>query len=322
MTFPRLRSLLLCAAVAASAVLASCGGGSIVEPFNPTRIVSFGDAFSDVGQSGNRYTVNDGLVNVWVQQFTTRYGLALTAQSAGGTGYAQGNVRVRAKPDVTGNSTRLSIEEQVSAYLTSGLLKTDLLVINGGISDIIAETVNTGQSQAQRLANVQQAGRDLATQVARLLDAGARYVVLIGVYDLRITPWAVSIGQGGANSELSNLSLRFNEAAQLPLVDRGRSLLYIDSANYFNLLFNQPGSFGINGTQGGPYTPVCTATASGDSGIGISASAHVSSRVCNTGTLVPGIDYNTTLFADPVYPAPRAHRLFGDFAYDRARSIF
>lgn len=321
MTIPSLRRIVLGAALAASALLASCGGGNIVDPFIPARIVAFGDGFSDVGQTGARYTVNDGSVNVWAAQFSARYSLPLVAQSANGTSRATGNARIQEKPDAGGSTTTLTIREQIDAFLAAGpILPTDLVVINGGFSDIIAQTVNTSLTPAQRLANVRQAGIDLATQVRRVINAGATHVVLIGVYDLRITPWARSIGLGNEGSALSDLSLRFNEALQLPLVDLGRQLLYVDAANYFNLLFNQPRSFNFERSD----LVACTATGSGDMGIGISATAHVSSRLCtptNVQTAV-ALDYNRLVFADPVYPTPAAHRLFGDFAYDRVRSIF
>ncbi len=321
MTFPSLRRIVLGAALAASALLASCGGGNIVDPFNPTRIVAFGDGFSDVGQTGNKYTVNDGSVNIWIEQVAARYGLSITPAASGGTGYSQGNARVSLKPDATGGSATRTVAEQVDVFLNAGggVKPLDLYVLNGGVSDLIVEAVNTSQTFDQRLANVQKAARDLGALVRRLVNAGAAHVVVIGTYNLRITPWAAGIGQGTDGSEISRLSREFNDALLLSIVDLGKRADYVDAANFFNLRFNQPGSFNFNNNT----TPACIATASGADGIGISTAAHISSRVCTTSTLAPAsTEYNRALFADPVYPTPGLHRLFGDFVYDTVRARF
>lgn len=315
MNFPVLRRLVLATAVAAGAVLAGCGGGSVIGSITPARLVVFGDAFSDAGQVGGaKYTVNDGSINNWTQEFAAGYGVTLTAKSAGGSSYAQGNARVKASPDAAGGSSP-TITAQVDAFLASDSPKaTDFILIGGGISDLIAETVNTAQTDAQRTANVQQAGRDLAAQVVRLINAGAKQVVLTGVYDLGKTPWATAIGQ---NQKLSDLSIAFNSTL-ITSIPVSAPVLYVDAANYFNLMTNQPQNFGFDTS----IVVACTSTASGTDGIGISASAHVSSKLCNTGTIAAGVNYVRTLYADSVYATPQAHRLFGDFAVARVRTRF
>lgn len=315
MNFPVLRRLVLATAAVAGAVLAGCGGGSVVGQVAPTRLVVFGDAFSDAGQVGGaKYTVNDGSVNNWTQRLAERYGLTLTPKSAGGGSYAQGNARVTATPDAGGGSGP-SITAQVDAFLASDSPKaTDFVVISGGFSDLIAETVNAGLSDAQRLANVKQAGRELAAQVVRLINAGAKQVVLSGVYDLGKTPWATAIGQ---NAALSALATAFN-AELITSVPVSAPVLYVDAANYFNLMTNQPANFGFDSS----VTVACTSSGSGTDGIGISASAHVTSKLCNTGTIASGVNYVRTVYADSVYTTPQAHRLFGDFAFERVRNRF
>jgi outer membrane lipase/esterase len=48
--------------------------------------------------------------------------------------------------------------------------------------------------------------------------------------------------------------------------------------------------------------------------------AQINSALCNTNTIVSGVDYNRYVFADRVYPTPQAHRLFGEYAYNRVRA--
>lgn len=324
MNFPVLRRLALATAAAAGVLLAGCGGGSVVGSIAPSRVVVFGDAFSDAGQAGGaKYTVNDGTVNNWTQEFAARYGITLTAKSSGGTSYAQGNARVTNAIDAAGGSTP-SVTAQISNFLASDSPKTaDFIVVSGGFSDLIAETVNTGLTDAQRTANVQQAGRDLAAQVVRLINAGAKQIVLSGVYDLGKTPWATATAQ---NQKLSDLAIAFNSAL-ITSVPVSAPVLYVDAAYYFNLMNNQPVNFGFDSS----VVVACTSTASGADGIGISSGAHVSSKVCNTGTIAAGINSGTTsggvsylrtLYADSVYTTPQSHRLFGDFAFDRVRTRF
>ena len=169
-----MRRALLALASASALLVAACGSGTIESQLQPTRIVAFGDGFSDVGQAGSRYTVNDGSVNVWSQQMAANFGLPLTAVSAGGTSYATGNVRIAAKPDAAGNGATPTVIEQVDQFLAGGAIQTnDLLIISGGIGDIVAEAakVNSGgQTSDQMVQNVKQAGRDLGAQVHRLVD--------------------------------------------------------------------------------------------------------------------------------------------------------
>jgi phospholipase/lecithinase/hemolysin len=63
---------------------------------------------------------------------------------------------------------------------------------------------------------------------------------------------------------------------------------------------------------------VCTSV---DAGAGIgTGNAQINSALCNTNTIVAGVDYNRYVFADRVYPTPQAHRLFGEYAYNRVRA--
>ena len=58
-----MRRTVLVAACASAALLAACGSSSTESAVRPERFIAFGDALTDVGQKGSRYTVNDGSVN-------------------------------------------------------------------------------------------------------------------------------------------------------------------------------------------------------------------------------------------------------------------
>jgi phospholipase/lecithinase/hemolysin len=223
--------------VAASArlLLAACGGGSVESQLSPSRMVAFGDAMGDLGQAGNRYTVNDGSVNNWTQVVANSYNRSLAPTSSGGLSWARGNARVSAKPDAAGNAGTLTISEQIDAFLAGNKPATDdLIIVSAGTSDVIAQVrlaLDGSQTSDQMLANVDAAGRELGAQVKRLVAAGAQHVVVSGPYNLGRSPWANQLGAGGL---LESASTRFNQAMLVSLVDFGATVLYVDAALFFN----------------------------------------------------------------------------------------
>ena len=100
-----MRRTVMVAACASAALLAACGSSTTDSELTPDRFIAFGDAFTDVGQKGSRYTVNDGSVSNWTQQLASRYGKTITPVASGGLSYAAGNARITAKPDVAGDAT-------------------------------------------------------------------------------------------------------------------------------------------------------------------------------------------------------------------------
>jgi outer membrane lipase/esterase len=310
-----LRRGVLLAACAASLLLAACGSGTTESQLIPSRIVVFGDAMADIGQSGTRYTVNDGALDNWTEQVAFGFGLPLAAVAKGGKSYATAHARVVTKPDDIGNSATPTVKEQVDTFLASDAIgANDLYILNAGTSDLIAEgaRVTSGAQTADQLVtNVRQAGRDLAVQVRRLVDAGARFVVVVGPYNLGRSPWATATGLAAA---LENASGRFNDDMLVALVDLGDRVLYVDAALQYNLMIAVPSAYDMTDSA----TPVCTSVDPGP-GIGIGA-GEINSGLCTPATVIAGAVYNNYLFADKVYTTPKAQLKFGEYAYGRIRA--
>ena len=315
----RRRAMLACAAAATALSLASCGGGTIENKLAPKRFIVFGAAMADVGVNNTRYTVNDGSVNTWVEKAAVDYDSTLTIKPSdqGGTGYARGNARIVAKPDAAGNSATLTVKEQIDAFLGAGgkIANDDVAVVNAGISDIVfqMQAVLAGsQTEAQMIANVEQAGRDMGAQARRLVEAGGTHVLVVGPYNLGKSIWATQIARGDT---LTNASLRFNEALLLSMVDLGASVLYVDAQLFFNLLISNPGGNNLADA----ITIACNSVDPGP-GIGIGIGTNqVNSSLCTPATIGTGLDYNRLVFADALYFTPVANRLFGDYVQGRMR---
>ena len=311
-----LRRAWLVGACALGLLTASCGGGDIVSQLDPSRIISFGDAWADAGQNGNAYTINqDSPTNNWTTYVASGFGNQLTPSARGGLSYAIGNARVAAKPDAAGNNATLTVTEQIDAFLQSGNApgSNDLVIVNAGTSDLIvhAKAAFDGtETSEQAIAAMTVAGQALGAQVRRLVSAGGKHVVVVGPYNMGSSPWSVETGQG---SLLKSMSQQFNEQMLVSIVDLGASVLYVDAAYYFNLVTANPGNYDIVNAA----TPVCTSI---DPGPGIGTGANqVNSNLCTAATTVPGVDRTKYLFADRVYPTPRGQQLFGDFALNKIR---
>lgn len=321
------RRVLLSLACAAAGLLAACGSSTIESALTPSRFLAVGDAFSDLGQGGSRYTVNDGSVNIWSQQLAARFGLTLTASGSGGLSYARAHARVSSAVDAVGGSAP-SITAQVDALLAANSLgANDVVLVQGGISDIIAEMAS-GAGDATKAANLNQAGRELGAQARRLVNAGAKYVIVVGAYNLGQSRWAIETGQ---RDLLRNLSTEFNNGLLVAINDLGANVLYVDAALYYNLVTATPGGYGLTDPANAPdRNPALTAAeaaveacagASIDAGVGIgTGTGEANSSLCTPSTIAAGVNYNTTLFADRVYMTPAGQRLFGDYAYDKLRA--
>lgn len=275
-------------ALGAAALLAGCGSGSVVSDLQAERFIAVGDGFSDVGQTGQPFTVADGS-RTWLQQLASYYGLTVTPAATGGWGYAQGHARVDS-PDPGGAP---SVKEQVDQLLADTTLdpKKDVVFINGGMNDIVAAVEATGASSAETKAAIDAAARALADQAKRVEAAGARHIVVVGVYNLCRSPWGYA-SHIDADYEDCTPALTFNNRLLTELVDMGATTLYFDAALFYNLIQNRPDNYPVdNVTQA-----VCTTPDAG---------------TCTPSTLRAGVtDYNRWMFADGLHFTPTLQRIF------------
>lgn len=274
-----------CASVA-GATLSACGSGSVASAIKPARFLAVGDGFADIGQNGYVFTVNDGS-QLWTQQLASYYGLTLAPASAGGFSYAQGHAMV-ATADTTSGTNAPSVAAQIDSLLAkTSLVDDDVIIVTGGIADIVSAVNATGISPATT-ATVKAAGRALADQVRRLVTAGGKHVIVSGVYNLGTTPWALGQNLGAG---IRDLSVEFNSQMLIGMNDLGANVLYLDSAQFYNFITDKPSAYPFDVVD----KPVCTTP---------------DASTCTASTILLGADYSRYLFADNLYLTPAALRLF------------
>ncbi|MDR0458347.1 MAG: hypothetical protein LBH10_04870 [Burkholderiaceae bacterium] len=290
---PSRRAFLAWAGSSVTLMLAGCGGDSVVSHLNPQRFLIVGDGFCDQGQTGSLPTVNDGS-QTWLQLMATYYSSVAPVLPViqGGTAWAQANAFI-ASADTVSGANAPSVQTQISQMLAATTItNNDLVFINGGMADIVQAVTQTGISPATTTA-VQLAATALGGLVRQLTQNGGTHVVVTGVYDLSISPWAASTGLN--TSDISKLTTAFNDQLLINIADLASTVLYLDAALFYNLVSNSSDNYSISNTT----TPVCTTP---------------TALTCSTSTLIDA-NYNAYLFADNLNFTPAAQRMFGDENY-------
>jgi outer membrane lipase/esterase len=273
MTSISIQRLIGACALALASLLSACGGASstvnpVSSKVNPNianaRVIAFGDALSDVGARGVRYTVNDASAGgsmtlaerlAFIYGFTTMTAVTDTRVISGGAySYAQGEARVNTA------GAAVSLAAQVGNFLASNKPgDNDLIIITAGTRDIIENATQYfagAMTAAQARANVAQAALDLATVVQQLTAAGAKHVMVVGPFNVARTPWGLSKGANYPNSgddykfleQLSILTsgdtscgsfgcqLSAALVSRYPATSYGQPVLLTDIAQYVNLI--------------------------------------------------------------------------------------
>jgi outer membrane lipase/esterase len=307
------------AAAAMLAALTACGGGDTEEPFDPNRVLAFGDELSYLEPDGRKYSINRYKITdettdpdtespteldctrnaVWVQRVAAAFDLAFdrclgTATTASGQILAQPGQKVADLPAQRAAITGAAPNERDLALMMIGM--HDILELYGRYPD---ESASSLLSEARRRATT------YGEAINALALSGPRVVVLT-VPDLGLTPFAraqnTATGDSGRSRFLSDLTEAFNSRMSVTLINDGRliGLVYadIDSQNVHRF----PSSFGLSN---------------------VTEAACLSSAAlpdCRTNTLVPNATSSTHMWADALRPGPTFQSRMGSLAESRARN--
>jgi outer membrane lipase/esterase len=310
------KSLLIAVAAAA---LTSCGGGSQLVTFAPTRFIAFGDESSVMDNTGRKFTVNalktdstalDCSVNpIWIQAMTSYYGLVFAQCNP--SAVATPTAFIRAAADAKVADVVAQIDAQVAS---GGFAGSDLVTVLAGANDILALYKQYPAVPYDQLkASVEAAGALLSTQVNRIAALGGK-VIVSTVPDLGLSPYALA--QKAANPDvdraliLVGLTKSFNDKLIVGLVNNGRTTGLIFTDELVQTMVKFPTNYALSNVT----DAVCD----------ITKAPLV--NACTTQTLVPLVAPSTItptgdthLWADSIQLSPAGHRNLGSLAVTRAR---
>jgi hypothetical protein len=305
------------AGAVALCALASCGGGGLVEPFRPNRILAIGDELSYLEPDGRKYSVNafkitDATTNpvtestteldctrnpMWVQLVAASFGLAFD-RCLGAATVASG--QILAQPGAKAED----MPGQLAAVQGDALNDRDLALVLLGMHDILELYGRYPAEPADALLAEARARATVYGQRINALAQSGPAVVVLTVPDMGLTPFAraqnLSTGDANRGNLLSQLTEAFNNRMSVTLINDGRliGLIYADIETQNEFRF--PGSFSLTNV----LDAACQATAALPD--------------CQTNTLVTGATASGYMWADDLRPGPTVQARFGTIAQYRA----
>ena len=296
----------------ALALFASCGGGTQVERFVPTRLVVLGDETSVINADGSKHTVNatvsatDLTLNckanpIWVQVLANFYGFV----------FAQCNSAAAAVTGVTYAGTGAKVASIAAQAAQAGtFIGTDLVTILAGANDIVDQYKRyPGVGEEQLAAELEGTGAALALQVNAIASAGGK-VLISTVPDLGLTPYALAEKAANTDTDraalLTRLTSRFNARLRAKIDNDGRRIGLLLGDEMVQIVVKFPANYAY---------------------ANVTAAACLSSAAlpaCTTATLQPATATTAAagsfswLWADALHLSPGGHNQLGALAATRA----
>jgi len=299
-------------------VLAACGGGGDTEePFEPNRVLVFGDELSYLETDGRKYSINarkitDSSTNpvtespteldcarspMWVQTVASKFDLVFdrcmgTATESSGQILAQPGHKVADLP------------AQLAAVQGASFNERDLALMLIGMHDILELYARYPAESASSLIDE---ARDRATTYGERINTLAQSgpaVVVLTVPDLGLTPFAraqnTSTGDSGRSQLLTDLTAAFNNRMSVTLINDGRliGLVYADIESQNMHRF--PSRYSLKNVN----DPACLTSAVLPD--------------CRSNTLVTDATASNYMWADELRPGPSVQARMGSLAAHRA----
>ncbi len=300
------------AAALSLALLTSCGGGTQVERFVPTRLVVLGDETSVINADGSKYSVNatvsatdlslDCKANpIWVQVLAKFYGFV----------FAQCNAAAAAVTGVIYASPGAKVASMAAQAAQAGtFIGTDLVTILAGANDIVDQYKRyPGVGETQLTAELEGTAAALALQVNAIAAAGGK-VLISTVPDLGLTPYALAEKAAHIDTDraalLTRLTSRFNARLRANIDNDGRRIGLLLGDEMVQIVVKFPGNYAY---------------------ANVTAAACLSSAAlpaCTTATLQPANGTTAAagsfswLWADALHLSPGGHNQLGALAATRA----
>lgn len=301
---------------------------------------------TNYAQGGSRVTLQPGIGNVGTTANPANAAVAQLgfAGNAAGAAVAANPVLLSAAAaDYTVTNTflgaaSLPVKQQIdqhlaSTYASAGKFSTtDLVIVLAGANDIFTQAGLAGAGAITGTAAgtaVGTAATELVAQVARIKAAGAKHVLVVGLPDMGVNPYASANGAATAGALTS-----FSQSVFNPILKAGVAAVpgvaYLDSVPLFSKVLASPSTYGF--TKVVDSTSAATALASAACGPNVIAQAAAgdsatspSSLFCsvaNTGLSIVGtlralLADETYVFADGVHPTKQMHKVLGQYVQDK-----
>ena len=274
-----------------------CASGASAQPFS--GVVVFGDSLSDSGNlalalglpAGNSATTNPNPVAAEI--VATTLGQPVLPSLAGGTNFAWVGACVNPAGPCLGSAPSTAAQIGQHLALSGGRAAPGALYsLWGGANDVIAATA---EGPASAALGATAAGDAYVRQIARLQDAGARYVVVYTLPDLGAVP---AFAPQPSAAVLSAATGHFNLAVTEGLAALGDGVIPIDVFGLFNELLADPGRYDLTNVAAAACAPP-VALACGPAGAGLPAAWR------------PGTN-TSWLFADGIHPTGVGHAIVAE----------
>ncbi|HUL56836.1 MAG TPA: autotransporter domain-containing protein [Usitatibacter sp.] len=296
-------------------------GATSVNAQQFSSVVVFGDSLSDDGYfrpvlsalglppslvaTLGRFTTSPG--PVWSELVSNYYGQSPAASNAGGLIFAQGGARV-AVPSAstpTGAAQR-PVTTQMGEYLAANSGKADpngLFAIWAGANDVIQtlQGVGAGAIDPSAVTGILQstAAAEIGV-VGALKQAGAKYIIVMGLPDIGATPAFTAAGPANA-AGATQASAGYNTALFTGLKQAGLKVIPIDMFSFFGEIRANPSQYGFSNIT----TPVCQPFPPFSTG--------PDALFCPPSAQSPANGSQTYSFADGIHPTTAAHAMIAQF---------
>ena len=329
---PWLPAPLRASVLAATVLLASCGGGtSQVEAFKPNRLIVFGDESSLLEDFVDGTGVHDGFKYGINDRSSGSSGkcrvdptVAQLVASHYGFVFAQCNPNAET-PRAFSLAQRLATVDDPSLGLAQqranlpDLGPKDIATVMIGSNDIIGlyERTLIGMTRAEAVAEAQRRGGHAAEQVNAILATGARALVMT-VANLEVSPYAAAanLSNPGASGLLKDLTTEFNAYLRTRIDSAkydGRNYGLVLADDIVSAMARSPSSFltspAITNAPACPMPDVINPD-----------SAATAALACDGSALVSGAVVASHLWATDRHLGPNAHNRIGSQAASRASS--
>lgn len=261
------------------------------EPFS--AIPAFGDSLTD---TGNLYLLTGGYPAtgrfcngpLWVEYLAADLGMTYRAgdnYAVGGATTGRGNFNDGPGREYPG------LQDEIDSYINSdGVTEPEraLFLVGAGANDFF-NLQKTGESPQSMIAN---GVNNTVTAVQRLWSSGARFIMVMNVPDLGVTPYALSSGNAAL---MTQLCAAYNHVLGLvldQLSQAGVPTLRLDAFAVLDKMASEPATYGFSNVT----VPLTMAPA--------------------------GVDPAQFLFWDGVHPTSGAHKVLAAEAIQQLMNRF